>query len=144
MGDRSPTQLLHNLKNILETIDPQNETLNWFLQTEYMNKLPSNIQFILAAFPFKSVEKLALIADSLMQNDKLLNSSGVNSTDDVFSAMLEEFSSLKAELLALRKIPSHQTTTSHFTYPPHNRSHFKSINQNSQNHPPTSHYSRYK
>ena len=58
-----------------------------------------------------------------MQNDKLLNSSGVNSTDDVFSAMLKEFSSLKAEVLALRKISSHQTTTSHFTYPSHNRCH---------------------
>ena len=70
-----------------------------------------------------------------MQNDKLLNSSGVNSTDDIFSATLKEFSSLKAEVLVLQKIPSHQTTTSHFTYPSHNRSHFKSFNQNSQNHP---------
>ena len=52
--------------------------------------------------------------------------------------MLKEFSSLKTEVLALRKIPSHQTTTSHFTYPSHNRSHSKSFNQNSQNHPPTS------
>ena len=31
LGDRSPTQLLYNLKNILGTIDPQDETLNWFL-----------------------------------------------------------------------------------------------------------------
>ena len=89
LGDCSPTQLLYDLKNILGTIDPQDETLTlkmiiWFLQTEFMNRLPSNIQFILAAFPFKSVEKQAPIADSLMQNDKLLNSFGVNSTDNVF------------------------------------------------------------
>ena len=80
------------------------------------NRLPNNIQFILAAFPFKSVEELAPIADSLIENDKSLNSSKVNSTDDVFSAMLKEFSSLKAEVLALHKILSHQTTTPHFTY----------------------------
>ena len=67
LGDRSPTQLLYDIKNILGTIDPQDKTLNWFLQTEFMNELPSNIQFILAAFPFKSVEKLAPIADSLKQ-----------------------------------------------------------------------------
>ena len=103
-----------------------------------MNRLPNNIQFILAAFTFKSVEELAPIADSLIQNDKSLNSSEVNSTDDVFSAMLKEFSSLKAKVLALRKILSHQTTTPHFTYPSHNRSHSKSFNQNTQNHPPTS------
>ena len=103
-----------------------------------MNRLPNNIQFILAAFPFKSVEELAPIADSLIQNDKSLNSSEVNSTDDVFSAMLKEFSSLKAEVLALHKILSHQTTTPHFTYPSHNRSHSKSFNQNPQNHSPTS------
>ena len=127
MGDRSPTQLLYDLKNILGTIDPQDETLNWFLQTEFMNRLPSNIQFLLAVFPFKSVEELAPIADSLIQNDKSLNSSEVNSTDDVFSALLKEFSFLKAEVLALRKIPSHQTTTPHFTYPSHNRFHSKSL-----------------
>ena len=50
LGDCSPTQLLYDLKSILETFDPQDETLNWFLQTEFMNRLPSNIQFILAAF----------------------------------------------------------------------------------------------
>ena len=138
LGDCSSTQLLYDLKNLFGTINLQDETLNWFLQTEFTNTLPSNIQFILAAFPFKSVEKLAAIADSLMQNDKLLNSYEVNFTDDIFSAMLKEFSSLKAELLALRKIPSHQTTISHFTYPSHNRSHSKSFNQNPQNHPPTS------
>ena len=138
LGDRSPTQLLYDLKNILGTIDPQDETLNWFLQTEFINKLPNNIQFILAAFPFKSVEELAPIADSLIQNDKSLNSSEVNSTDDVFSAMLKEFSSLKAEVLALHKILSHQTTIPHFTYPSHNRSHSKSFNENPQNHFPTS------
>ena len=65
LGDRSPTQLLYDLTNILGIIDPQDETLNRFLQTEFMNRLPSNIQFILAAFPFKSVEKPAPIADSL-------------------------------------------------------------------------------
>ena len=135
LGDCSPTQLIYDLKNILGTIDSQDKTLNWFLRTEFMNRLSSNIQFILAAFPFKSVEELAPIVDSLMQIDKLLNLSGVNSTDDIFSAMLKEFSSLKAKVLALRKIPSHQTTTSHFTYPSHNRSHSKSFNQNSQNHP---------
>ena len=52
LGDRSSTQLLYDLKNILGTIDPQDETLNWFLQTEFMNRLPNNIQIILAAFPF--------------------------------------------------------------------------------------------
>ena len=103
-----------------------------------MNRLPNNIQFILAAFPFNSVEELAPIVDFLIQNDKPLNSSEVNSTDNVFSAMLKEFSSLKAEVLALRKIPSHQTATPHFTCPSHNRSHSKSFNQNPQNHPPTS------
>ena len=85
-----------------------------------MNRLLNNIQFILAAFPFKSVEELAPIADSLIQNDKSLNSFEVNSTDDIFSAMLKEFSSLKAGVLALRKIPSHRTTAPHFTYPSHN------------------------
>ena len=123
LGDRSPKQLLYDLKNILGIIDPQDETLNWFSQTEFMNRLPNNIQLILAAFPSKSVEELAPIADSLIQNDKSLNSSEVNSTDDVFSAMLKEFFALKAEVLALRKIPSHQTTTPYFTYPSHNRSH---------------------
>ena len=82
-----------------------------------MNRVPNNIKFILAAFPFKSIEELAPIADSPIQNDKSLNSSEVNSTDDVFSAIIKEFSSLKAEVLALRKIPSYQTTTPHFTYP---------------------------
>ena len=84
LKDRSPTQLLYDLKNILGTIDPQDETLNWFLQTEFMNRLRNNIQLILAVFPFKSVEKLAPVSDSLMQNDKLLKSSGVNSTNHVF------------------------------------------------------------
>ena len=138
MGHRSPTQLLYDLKNILGTIDPQDKTLNWFLQAEFMNRLPNNIQFILAAFPFKSVEELAPIADSLIQNDKSLNSSEVNSTNNVFSAILKEFSSLKAEVLALLKIPSHQTTTPQFIYPSHNISHSKSFNQNPQNYPPTS------
>ena len=73
-----------------------------------------------------------------MQNDKLLNSSEVVSTNDAFSAMLIEFFSLKAEVLALHKTPSHQTTTPLFTYPSQNRSHSKSFNQNSQNHPTTS------
>ena len=132
LGDHSLTQLLYDLKNILGTIDPQDETLNWFLQTEFMNRLLNNIQFILAAFPFKPVEELAPIADSLIQNDKSLNSSEVNSTDDVFSAMLKEFSSLKVEVLVLHKILSHQTITPHFTYPSHNRSHSKSFDQNPQ------------
>ena len=52
--------------------------------------------------------------------------------------MLKEFSSLKGEVFALRKILCHQTTTPHFTYPSHNRSHSKSFNQNPQNYPPTS------
>ena len=56
----------------------------------------------------------------------------------MFSAMLKEFSSLKAEVLALRKIPSHQTTTPHVTYPSRNRSHSKSFNQNNHNQPSTS------
>ena len=116
LGDRSPTQLLYELKNILGTIDPQDETLNWFLQTEFMNRLPNNIQFILAAFPFKSVEELAPIADSLIQNDKSLNSPKVNSTDDVFSAMLKEFSSLKFWLCVkfLTKLP-HLISLTHHT-----------------------------
>ena len=66
MGDRTPTQLLCDLKRIMGTCNPHDETITWFLKTKFLNRLPANVKSILAAFDSHPLEEIAKIGDSII------------------------------------------------------------------------------
>ena len=66
MGDRTPTELLSSLKQIMGNYNPNDQTITWFLKSEFMTRLPPSVQSILAAFQNNSLEELSKIADSVM------------------------------------------------------------------------------
>ena len=60
LGDRTPSEFLTHLKVLgAESVS------NSFMQTIWLDRLPANIQAILAAQPDASLENLALIADAI-------------------------------------------------------------------------------
>ena len=102
LGDRTPNRLLLDLKHILGTVSPNDETLHWFLKSEFLNRLPSHLQFVVAAFPNKPLEEIAHIADSMIESERSNPSSSV-SNDHLLSTIIGEISSIKADISSLHQ-----------------------------------------
>ena len=71
MGDRTPAQLLCDLKRIMGTCSPHDETITRFLKTAFFNRLPANVQSILAAFdshPLDLLPKLEILLSLVAQS----------------------------------------------------------------------------
>lgn len=66
LGDRKPTQLLHRMQQLLG--DRPITTDESFLRELFLQRLPSNVQMVLASTPdATSLDKLADLADKVME-----------------------------------------------------------------------------
>ena len=111
MGDRTPTQLLCDLKRIMGTYNPHNETITWFLKTEFLNRLPANVQSILAAFDSHPLEEIAKIGDSIVFSSSKQTPDTVSFQGSIF-ILLQEMNTIKIELASLKQNFSDTPSTS--------------------------------
>ncbi|XP_064462671.1 uncharacterized protein LOC135373388 [Ornithodoros turicata] len=65
LGDRRPTQLLRRMKQLLGDDAPQ--AGDKFLRQLFMQRLPNNVQMVLAAAANLPIDELATLADAVME-----------------------------------------------------------------------------
>ena len=102
LGDRTPAQLLYDMKRIIGNYDPTDATVTWFLKTEFLNRMPAHIKPILAAFESQPLDEIAKIATSIICNDNVTSRSSHVTSQDTISCLIKELNSVKLELASLR------------------------------------------
>ena len=71
-------------------------------KTEFLNKLPTHVQSILAAFESHSLEEVAKIATSIIHTEHNIQPSQTSS-DNALSTLIKELNAVKLELVTLRQ-----------------------------------------
>ena len=145
MGDRTPTQFFCDLKRITGTCNPHDDTITWLLKTEFLNRLPRNVQSILAAFDSHPLEETAKIGDSIIFSSPKQTPDTVSSQNRM-SMLLQEMNNIKIELASLKqnfantpstlKPPGHraQPSLAHTSArPPRSTQHYLSVSNPSIN-----------
>ena len=87
LGDQKPTALLREMRRIMG----ENLDIADFLRELFLEKLPQTTQAMLAAFPDKTIDEIAAMADEM-----------IISKPSVFQVEKYELSALKAEINALK------------------------------------------
>ena len=88
-------------------------TIAWFLKTEFLNRLPTHVQSILAAFESHSLEEIAKIATSIIHTEHNVRPSQTSS-DNALSILIKELNAVKLELATLQQNNSPICTQSNF------------------------------
>ena len=134
LGDRRPSQMLFDLKRILGPHElSKDQTAEWFLRTQFLSRLPTDVQHILAAFQNASIEELAKTADSVIssQNTSFKCTNMPNSSTLATPACslrrldqsyLSELTAVKQQLNSLQmQLNQSLSSASYSTVPQHRR-----------------------
>lgn len=95
IGDRTPSQFLRHLRNLAGTTVPDN-----FLQTLWLNRLPSSMQAILATQSGVELNKVAELADKINETSATGHVAQV-STNREFEQLSSEIRELKLQIAEL-------------------------------------------
>lgn len=139
LGDQKPSQFLRHLRNCAGV-----DTSEDFMRTIWVNRLPQNIQTVLAGQPDTlSLEVLADLADRV--SDILLTpvASTSKATDDVLKSLTKEIADLKEQVqkLSLGKTKLHSKSQQPHRQPKSHKSNQKSNSASSTR--STSSYKKY-
>lgn len=99
LGDQKPSQLLRRMRNLAGTRMTQ-ETLLVLWQ----NHLPASVRTVLAATSLEDSEKLAAVADKIMETSKPIDIAEVSQDS---SSLADAISELRIEVAELRKSRDH-------------------------------------
>ena len=93
------------------TYNTNDATIAWFLKTEFLNRLPTYVQSILAAFKSHSLEEIAKTATSINHTEHNVQPSQTSS-DNVLSILIKELNAVKLKLATLQQNSSPISTQS--------------------------------
>ena len=126
--------MLFDLKRILGPHDlSKDQTAEWFLGTQFLSGLPTDVQHILAAFQNASIEELAKTADSVIssQNTSFKSTNMSNSSTlatpacslrSLDQSYLSELTDVKQQLKSLQmQLNQSLSSSSYSTVPQHHR-----------------------
>lgn len=95
LGDQKPSQLLRQMKNLAKSKIADDTVL-----VLWQNHLPTSVRSVLAATTLTDVDKLADVADKVMETSKPIDISGISVNESSLASALEK---LTVEVAELRK-----------------------------------------
>jgi len=107
MGDRRPTQFLWHLRTLAGLSVPSD-----FLRTLWTNRLPPNIQAIIAMQAQVSLDDMAQLADKIAEVMPPPYVARVSSSGDDICTLTDRIDELVRQVAALSTNPSHPRSTS--------------------------------